>query len=133
MTVIGILVVDVLALLAVVWVLDLVRRGRLYVGYGVVLVVGLVFMTFCLSISRLAALVTRAFQLLAPAAGPILVAVSVLGLLIVYILTQLSIVADRLATLVQEIAIQGARTAGSKDESSGQTTDRVAPAGTETT
>ena len=86
------LIFDAGAVMLVLWTLRLVRRDRLYVGYGVLvlIVLGLSVVTF--SFVRLGML-TVAGLLLA-------------SLLFVYILGQLTVLSNRLTQLVQELALR---------------------------
>ncbi len=42
MTLLGTIVLDIVGLILVLWLLNLVRLGRLYVGYGIVLLFAIV-------------------------------------------------------------------------------------------
>ena len=83
---------DIGAVLLVLWTLRLVRRDRLYVGYGVLvlLVLGASVLTF--SVVRLS-VVTVAGLLLA-------------ALLFIYILGQMTVLSNRLTQVVQELALK---------------------------
>jgi hypothetical protein len=107
----GLVLVDLLGLLLLLWVLNLVRVGRLYVGYGVLLAMVLVAGTVTLSTPPLA---RRASQALAaffpsPWAGVAVLGLAFLLAMLVYVLTQVTVLANRLATLVQALAIERAR------------------------
>lgn len=106
----AIAVIDLAAACLIVWLFQLVRRDRLYVGYGVifVLVVGaggvLLSLPAALGpLNRLAAAAARAPGLLALALAFIL-------LMLIYILTQVTLLSNRLTTLAQELAIRNAST-----------------------
>ncbi len=109
MTAQGILVLDLIGIALLIWVLDLVRRGQLYVGYGVMFVVVTLMTILTLSIPGLLAFVTRLVGAVFPASAFTLLAFGFIVLLLVYILTQITIISNRLAQLVQELAIQQAR------------------------
>lgn len=101
-------VIDVAAAWLIVWLFQLVRRDRLYVGYGVIFVLviaaGILLLSFPAALgplNRLAAAAARAPGLLALAFAFIL-------LMLIYILTQVTLLANRLTTLVQELAIREA-------------------------
>ena len=112
MTTQGVLVLDLMGIILLIWVLDLVRRGQLYVGYGVMVVVATLMTIVTLSFPGLLALVTRLVGAVFPASAFTLLALGFIILLLVYILTQLTIISNRLAQLVQELAIQRAREEG---------------------
>lgn len=114
MTTQGILVLDLMGIILLIWVLDLVRRGQLYVGYGVLFVVATLMTIVTLSFPGLLALVTRLVGAVFPASAFTLLALGFIILLLVYILTQLTIISNRLAQLVQELAIQRAREEGER-------------------
>lgn len=109
MTLQGALVIDLAALILLLWVLGLVRRGRLYVGYGVMFVLLAVATIVTVSIPRVLGLVTGIVGAVFPASALALIALGAMAFLLVYVLSQLTIVANRLSTLVQELAIQRAR------------------------
>jgi len=114
MTTQGILVLDLMGIILLIWVLDLVRRGQLYVGYGVLFVVATLMTIVTLSFPGLLALVTRLVGAVFPASAFTLLALGFIILLLVYILTQLTIISNRLAQLVQELAIQRAQEEGER-------------------
>jgi hypothetical protein len=108
MTVWGILLIDFVSLVLMAWVLDLVRRGRLYVGYGVIFLAFLSSSAIMASVPRLLLAVTRILGVAFPVEPLTLLALGFLGLLQIYILSQLTILSNRLATVVQELAIERA-------------------------
>lgn len=108
MTVAGIVLVDVAAILVLAWILNLTRLGRLYVGYAAVFAVAILATLVTLSWAPLRALADRSARALFPDAGIMVAFLFVIGLLLVYVLAQLTIIANRLSTLVQELAIQQA-------------------------
>ncbi|MCC7418300.1 MAG: DUF2304 domain-containing protein [Acidobacteria bacterium] len=108
----GALLVDALAILTIAWIFQLVRRDRLYVGYGVIFVLviaaGLVLLTFPVvrrPIDWIGALALGAPALLA-------LAIAFLVLMLIYVLGQLTQVSNRLSRLTQELAIRDALDAG---------------------
>ena len=105
------LLVDLLALLTIIWVFRLVRQDRLYVGYGVifvgVIVLGSVALTFPAALgflNALSRLSQRSGALIALALGFVV-------LLLIYILSQLTLLSNRVTRLTQEIAIRNASSA----------------------
>ena len=87
----GMIVAALAALALVAWVARLVRRDRMYVGYAVILVIVVVS-----GVALLPFLETQTLALLA---------VAFLVLMLVYTLSQMTLIANRLTTVVQEIAI----------------------------
>lgn len=108
MTLLGAVVLVVAALSASLWVLDLVRRGRLYVGYGIV-VLALTAAATCMAVlpwpQRAATSLMDALFTSEPVAA---IGISGIMVLLVYVLNQLSVLSDRVATLTQELAIRHA-------------------------
>jgi len=117
MTLAGTLVLDLLALGFLLWVLNLVRIGRLYVGYGVILVLLIGASAGVVSVAPLRSSMDAALARLFGAGGPLVLALCFLVLLVAYVLTQVTLLANRLATLVQELAIRNADEAVRKPSS----------------
>ena len=109
MTLQGILVVNLIGLFLLLWVLNLVRHGRLYVGYGVIFVVAILGAVVLLSVPWLLIAVTHLIGAIFPASALTLLALCFIVLMLLYILTQVTIVSNRLSKLVQELAIERAR------------------------
>jgi hypothetical protein len=108
-----------LALLAL-WSLRLVRRDRLYVGYGVVALAALMALVVAASSSpgrvALSALAAVSPMLSVTAVAGVIVAAQ----MFIYVLSQLTIVSNRVTRVVQELALEHAElTAGSDRGSSG--------------
>lgn len=109
MTVQGIIVLAVIGLVLMFWVMNLVRRGRLYVGYGVIFVATIVAVLILLAVPRLLTLLTHLVGAIFPTSALTLLALCFIVLMLVYVLTQVTLVSNRLANLVQELAIHDAR------------------------
>jgi hypothetical protein len=105
----GILLVNFIGLVLLLWVLNLVRHGRLYVGYGVIFVVSIIGSLVLLSVPWLLTAVTHLIGAIFPASALTLLALCFIVLMLLYILTQITIVSNRLSKLVQELAIERAR------------------------
>jgi Uncharacterized conserved protein (DUF2304) len=101
----GIILLDLIGLLLLLWVLNLVRVERLYVGYGVIFILAILGVTLLLSVPRLLASMTHMVGATFPASMLTLLALCFIVFLLVYTLTQVTLVSNRLATLVQELAI----------------------------
>jgi hypothetical protein len=108
-TVQGIIVLIIIGLAFLFWILNLVRGGRLYVGYGVIFVLIILAVIVILSVPRLLTLVTHMVGAVFPASALTLLALCFIVLLLVYILSQVTIISNRVATLAQELAIRQAR------------------------
>ena len=96
-------------LLLMAWVFNLVRQGRLYVGYGVLVVLAIAGGTTGLVLAPLRHRVDFAFGALF---STVVIAAGVSTMAIValiYVLTQLTIISNRVAELTQQLAILEAR------------------------
>jgi len=109
MTTQGVIVLDAAGLLILLWILNLVRRGRLYVGYGVLIIPAIMVTMVTLTVPAILNAVTQALGAVFPVSALTLLALGFLVLMLVYVLTQLTVVSNRLAALVQELAIERAR------------------------
>ena len=109
MTLQGILVINLIGLFLLLWVLNLVRHGRLYVGYGVIFVIAILGSAILLSVPWFLAPVTHLIGAIFPASSLTLLALCFIFLMLLYILTQITIVSNRLSKLVQRLAIERAR------------------------
>jgi hypothetical protein len=92
-----------------IWVLNLVRRGRLYVGYGVIFVVAILGTMVTLSVPHLLMGITHLVGAIFPASALTLLALAFIVIMLLYILSQLTLVSNRLAILIQELAIERAK------------------------
>jgi hypothetical protein len=111
MTVQGIIVLILIGLALVLWLLDLVRRDRLYVGYGVVFILSILAVILILAVPPLLKFVTHLVGAVFPASALTLLALCFIVFTLIYVLTQVTIVSNRLATVVQELAVQRAKEA----------------------
>lgn len=109
MTIQGIFVLILIGLALLVWILDLIRRDRLYVGYGIVFIIAILSVILILAIPSLLMTVTHLVGAIFPASALTLLALCFIVFLLVYILSQVTIVLNRLAALVQALAIQQAQ------------------------
>jgi hypothetical protein len=101
-------VLDILGFVLLLWILNLTRLGRLYVGYSVVFIVSVLTTLLTVSMPQLRALVDDLAQSLFPSAGLVVLGFSAVTLVAIYVFTQLTVIANRLSVLVQEIALQQA-------------------------
>jgi len=105
----GILILNFIGLLLLLWVLNLIRHGRLYVGYGVIFAISIIGTMALISVPRLLVMVTHMIGAVFPASALTMLALCFIVLMLLYILTQLTIVSNRLSALAQDIAIERAR------------------------
>jgi hypothetical protein len=108
MTIQGIIVLNLIGIGLLFWVLHLVRLGRLYVGYGVIFILTILMTIVLLSVPGLLTMVTHLVGAVFPASALTLLALCFIVLLLVYVLTQVTIISNRLAVLAQELAIRQA-------------------------
>lgn len=109
MTIQGIIVLDLIGIALLFWVLNQVSRDRLYVGYGVIFVLAILMVIVTLSVPRLLTVVTHLVGAVFPASALTLVALCFIVFMLIYVLTQITLISNRLVTLVQELAIQRAK------------------------
>jgi hypothetical protein len=111
------------------WVLDLVRRDRLYVGYGVIFIISILAVILVLALPPLLSLVTRLVGAIFPASALTLLALCFIIIMLIYVLTQVTIVSNRLAVVVQELAVQRAKeAAGNASRRQSEDNEREKPA-----
>ena len=109
MTGVGVVAAMALGIILLLWVINLIRRDRLYVGYGVIFVGGTIAALVVLDIRPLLDAVTPASVALLPVASLSLIAIVILILLIVYVFIQITVLSNRVTKLTQELAIRNAR------------------------
>lgn len=109
MTLQGILVLNLIALLLLLWVGNLVRRGTLYVGYGIIFIIVIAGVMITISVPELLALLVRMVGAVFPVSALTLLALCFIVFMLIYILTQVTVLSNRLTLLVQGIAIEQAR------------------------
>lgn len=108
MTVQGIVIINIMAIALLFWVANLVRKGRLYVGYGVIMILAILGIQIIVSIPRLLFLLTHLVGAVFPVSALTMMALGFIVMMLVYVLTQLTIISNRLAALTQALAIERA-------------------------
>jgi hypothetical protein len=109
MTAQGIIFLDLIGFVLLLWILDQVRRDRLYVGYGVIFVLTVLGAIIILSVPPLLTLVTKLVGAVFPVSALTLLALCFMVFMLVYVLTQVTLLSNRLATVTQQLAIQQAK------------------------
>jgi hypothetical protein len=109
MTLQGIVVLNLIAVALLLWVANLVRRGALYAGYGVIFILVTLSVMIVLSIPQLLSLLVRLVGAVFPVSALTLLALCFIVFMLVYILAQVTVLSNRLATLAQGLAIQQAK------------------------
>lgn len=122
MTLQGILVLNLIALALLVWVANLVRRGVLYAGYGVIFILVTLSVMILLSVPQLLSLFVALVGAVFPVSALTLLALCFITFMMIYILTQVTVLSNRLAALAQGLAIQQA-----KEQAEGKVSERVRP------
>lgn len=108
MTLAGVFVSAAIGVALLLWVANSIRRDRLYVGYGVIFIIGTLAALGVLLVPPLLAAVTNVSVGLMPVASLGLVPLALFMLLIVYLFGQITILANRVMRLTQELAIRDA-------------------------
>ena len=106
MTVQGTIILLIIGLALQLWILNLVRRDRLYAGYGVLLSMAIAGVMLVVAIPPLLAGVTRMVGAIFPVSALTLLALGFIFAMLVYVLTQVTILSNRLAAAIQELAVQ---------------------------
>ncbi len=109
MTVQGIIVLNLIGLVLLFWILNLVRRDRLYVGYGVMFVLIILSAILVLTIPGLLTFITHLVGAVFPTSALTLIALCFIVFMLAYILTQVTLISNRVAVLIQQLAIQQAK------------------------
>ena len=127
MTNAGIFAANVIGLLVIIWLVNLVRREQLYVGYGVIMVLATIGGLIILCIQPVLDEVNRIGWIASRASGLLVLVAAFVLLMLVYVLTQMTLLSNRLTTLAQELAISNAGS-GSAATSSAAAGDEALPA-----
>ena len=106
MTVQGTIILLIIGLALQLWILNLVRRDRLYAGYGIFLGVAIAGVMLVVAVPPLLAGVTRMVGAIFPVSALTLLALGFIFVMLVYVLTQVTILSNRLAAAIQELAVQ---------------------------
>src|SRR5262245_52848262 len=109
MTMAGVVLGVAIGLVLLLWVVDLIRHDRLYVGYGVIFVLGTLAAMAVLIVPPLLDAVARASSALLPVPALSLVPLVLFTFLMVYVFAQISILSNRVTRLTQELALRSAR------------------------
>jgi len=109
MTGAGVLLGAAIGIALLLWVANLIRHDRLYIGYGVIFVVGTLAATIVLIVPSLLDAVTRGSVALLPVASLSIVPLALFTFLMVYVFAEITILANRVTRLTQELAIRNAR------------------------
>jgi hypothetical protein len=117
MTAAGIVVSAVIGAVLLLWVVNLIRHDRLYVGYGVIFVIGTLAALAVLLVPPLLAVLTWASAALLAVPALSIVPLALFTFLMVYVFAQITILSNRVMRLTQELAIRNARQDGQVEPS----------------
>jgi hypothetical protein len=120
MTTAGIVAGTLIGCVLLAWVVNLIRRDRLYVGFGVIFVFGTLVAIGVLLTPPLLRAVTALSVALLPVPALSLIAIVIMLFLLVYVFTQITVLSNRVMRLTQELAIRGARKQGAADVEIGE-------------
>ncbi len=112
----GSLVFDAGAGVLAVWTLRLVHRDRLYVGYGVIVLLGLAAEVMVASFGRARSALILFTGMTTSLSALGVVAALIAAFLAIYVLSQLTVLSNRLTQVVQELAITPLDAAPRHDE-----------------
>ena len=115
MTFAGVLLGVAIGIVLLSWVMNLIGRDRLYVGYGVIFVFGTLVAMTVLIVPPLLDAVTRASVRLLPVPSLSIVALVIFTFLMVYVFTQITVLSNRVMRLTQELAIRNAQQEGESE------------------
>ncbi len=106
MTLRGVIIIDILALLFIAFVLLLLRSGRLYASYAALWIGSTLTVGILVSVPPLLAAVTSALGAVFPVSALTLLAFVLIGLVLVLFSVKLTELHERQTTLVQSLALQ---------------------------
>lgn len=112
MTSVGVGVSAIIGAMLLLWVVNLIRRDRLYVGYGVIFVIGTLAALVVLLVPSLLAVITRGSNALLAMPALSIVPLALFTFLMVYVFAQITVLSNRVMRLTQELAIRNARQDG---------------------
>jgi hypothetical protein len=101
----GIVLIDVIALLFIVFVFALLRLGRIYAGYAAMWIGSAIMLSILVSTPPILAFVTRAVGAIFPVSALTLIAFVVIFLVLVLFSVKLTELHERQTTLVQSLAL----------------------------
>jgi hypothetical protein len=109
--VIGILIVDIIGVLLFGWVISLIRKGRLYVGYGSALLITIGVIICVASIPGF----THRIGNVVLGSLPVFLAIYCILFALIYVFREITMISRRLRTLTQQLAIELATRGGVLD------------------
>jgi hypothetical protein len=111
--VISILVVDAIGLLLFGWVVNLIRKGRVYVGYGSALLITIAGIICVASApTQFVDAFTHRIGKVMPGSLPVFLAIYCVLFALIYVFREITMISRRLRILTQQLAIELARHGG---------------------
>lgn len=102
----SVFVLSAVGIYLLLWTLNLVRQGRLYVGYGAAFIALILATLIAVLLPEIVwTTIIRWINPIFPLSAWVVLAFYIIIMILVYIMTQLTIIANRLARVVQEMAI----------------------------
>ena len=112
MTAIGTVAAMMIGAVLLVWVVHLIRYDRLYVGYGVIFILGTLAAMAILAVPPVLRIALNVSVVLMPEPSLSALAIVILTFLMVYVFIQISVLANRVIKLTQELGIRNAQPPG---------------------
>ena len=112
----SILIVDAIGFLLFGWVVNLIRKGRVYVGYGSALLITIAGIICVASApAQFVDAFTHRIGQLMPGSLPVFVAIYCILFALIYLFREITMISRRLRILTQQLAIELARHGGTFD------------------
>src|SRR5258708_4002720 len=108
MTTQSVIVLGLIGLVYLIWIFNLTRRGKMYVGYAVVWLVWSLLGFLIVMLPTLLQLVTQLVGAILPANALSVLGFALLFAMQIYLLSQLSILSRRVTLIAQYVAIEKA-------------------------
>ena len=108
MTIQGAILIAFVATALTLWMLNLVRRGRLYIGYAVVCLLGFAGIVIAACFPPIRHGAQAVLDYFFPRTGVLVALGTLAAMALIYVLSQLTIMSNRLARTVQRAAMRDA-------------------------
>jgi hypothetical protein len=103
----GIILIDLLGIGFVVWLLNLVRRKKLYISYAAIWFLAVMGLMIIISVPQLLDGLPKVVGAIYPASALSLLAFVFIFMILIFFSVQLSIISTRQTELIQAMAIKG--------------------------
>lgn len=113
---ISILILDAIGFLLFGWVVNLIRKGRVYVGYGSALLITIAGMICVASApAQFLNAITHRIGKVMPGSLPVFLVIYCILFALIYVFREITTISRRLRILTQQLAIELARHGGALD------------------